>query len=139
MNTKITNAHIISLINVFNGFGDKKLPQRISYAISKNLKNLNKEYEFYQGELQKLLKNYSDFYEKDDDGNVKILPNGIPSVTPPHDTDFENELTELLSMETDVKLYKIDSDSFDYDDEKYDVLSPTEITNLMVILCEDDE
>lgn len=139
MNIKMTNAHIISIINLLNGFGNKMLPQRISYAISKNLKNLNKEYDFYQEELQKLLKRYTDYYEKDDDGNIKILPNGIPSVQEPHNKDFENELSELLSMESDITLYKIDASVFDYDDAKYDALSPAEITTLMGILCDDEE
>ena len=53
-NKKITNAILISFIKILDGVSKKKMPQKISYAITKNIINLSKEYECYITELEKI-------------------------------------------------------------------------------------
>ena len=44
---KTNNFIIINLLNVLNGYGNKRLPQKISYAITRNLMVIEKEYKKY--------------------------------------------------------------------------------------------
>lgn len=136
---KMTNAQIINTLNAINGFTEKKLPQKISYAISKNHLALENEYKFYQESLTKLIKSYEEYFVKDEDGEIKFMQNGIPEITPPHDAEFTEELAELLSVEVEITPYKISEDVFDYDDSKFDPLSPSEIEVLILLLCEEEK
>ena len=134
---KITNVGIINTMQFLNKYSDKKLPQKISYAISRNKHYLEDEYSVYQESLEKLIRSYNEYFEKDDDGNIKTHENGIPFIDLDHDQDFREELAQLLSMEVEVKKYTIPMESFDYDDNgKYELLSANDIDNLINILCE---
>ena len=52
---KIKNLELIVIINILSSFNDKKLPQKISYAITRNYMILEKEYQYYDKEEQQLL------------------------------------------------------------------------------------
>ena len=133
---KMTNAQIINTLNAINGFTERKLPQKISYAITKNHIALESEYKVYQEALSKLIKNYEEYYIKNENGEIQFMQNGIPKIDPPHDNEFTEELAELLSVETEIDTYKISEELFDYDDPKFDPLSPSEIEMLIKLLCD---
>lgn len=133
---KITNYTMVNVLNALNNFGDKKLPQKISYAITKNIMIFRKEYECYEREFKKLLAKYDKDIEKDVDGNIVQNKDGIPVVNGEASKDFYNELNELLRIELDVNIYQIPSDVFDYEDsERYDAMSASEIIQLQSIMC----
>lgn len=133
---KITNYTMVNVLNALNNFVDKKLPQKISYAITKNIMIFRKEYECYEREFKKLLTKYDKDIEKDVDGNMVQNKDGIPVVNGEASKDFYNELNELLRIELDVNIYQIPSDVFDYEDsERYDAMSASEIIQLQSIMC----
>ena len=133
---KITNYTMVNVLNALNNFGDKKLPQKISYAITKNIMIFRKEYKCYEREFKKLLAKYDKDIEKDVDGNMVQNKDGIPVVNGEASKDFYNELNELLRIELDVNIYQIPSDVFDYEDsERYDAMSASEIIQLQSIMC----
>lgn len=137
---KIKNSEIVSMLKVLSSFGNKKLPQKISYAITKNNIIISKEYKYYSEALEKIISNYSEYTEKDSNGNPLLQPSGLPKILEEYNDVFNNEVIELLNIETDVNLYIIDENCFDYDDAigKYDVLSPIEIIQLQQVLCKGD-
>lgn len=136
---KITNVGIINMLQLFNKYSDKKFPQKISYAINRNKLYLDEEYKVYQDSLEKLMKSYQDYFEKDDDGNLKTHENGIPFISSPHDQEFNEELAELLSLEVEVNKYSIPMEAFDYDDNgRYELLSANDIGILTNLLCEEN-
>ena len=49
------------------------------------------------------------------------------------------EINDLLSLEVEVGRFYIDESTFDYDDSKYDVLTPKDMFALMDFLCCKDE
>ena len=49
------------------------------------------------------------------------------------------EINDLLSLEVEVGRFYIDESTFDYDDSKYDVLTPKDMFALMDFLCRKDE
>ena len=133
----LKNKDILARVNVLNEYCAKRFPQRISYAITRNVMIFSDEIESYNKELKKILDNYKEYYVKDGDGNPKIdKANGLPIIMPEHSNDFMREIMELLEIEIDVKPYFIEESLFDYDDEKYDAMSAIDIINLQNILCD---
>ena len=133
------NIEIINAIKILENYLNAKLPQKISYAISRNYKYLADEYKVYQESVAKLIKSYDSYIEKDEKGNYKYHENsGFPLMQADKEGEFKEELAELLSIDVDVKTYKIDPEIFDYDDAgRYQVLTVNDITALMNILCDE--
>lgn len=133
----LKNKDILARVNVLNEYCAKRFPQRISYAITRNVMIFSDEIESYNKELKKILDNYKEYYVKDGEGNPKIdKANGLPIIMPEHSNDFMREIMELLEIEIDVKPYFIEESLFDYDDEKHDAMSAIDIINLQNILCD---
>ena len=107
----------------------------------RNLDNFQKENQFYEKSLNKIIESYKDFLVKDSDGNLVISKLGIPTVDESHIEDYNNEISELISLEVDVKIYQVPESIFDYEDSngKYDTLSGSEILKLVKIFGETDE
>ena len=134
---KMSNYTMVNVLNTLNSFGNKKLPQKISYAITRNIMIFRKEYEFYEREFGKLLVKYDKDIEKDVDGNIVHNKDGVPVVNGEASKDFYNELNELLMIELDISIYQISPEVFDYEDsERYDAMSASEIIQLQSILCD---
>ena len=138
MKNTYTNRDIIAILNTLNQYQNSKLPQKISYAITKNTMVYSKEYECYEKELTKLKETYDEYIVKNDKGEIEIGNFGIPKFK---DTSVEKEfitkLNELLSIEVEVNAYHINEECFNYDDtnNKYDSLSPSEMLYLQRVLC----
>lgn len=133
---KMSNYTMVNVLNTLNSFGNKKLPQKISYAITRNIMIFRKEYEFYEREFKKLLVKYDKDIEKDVDGNMVHNKDGVPVVNGEASKDFYNELNELLMIELDISIYQISPEVFDYEDsERYDAMSASEIIQLQSIIC----
>lgn len=136
---KIKNIDIVNITNLLGACSNKKLPQRIAYAIMKNMKALDKDLCIYQEMLRKIFDAYKQYSEKDKNGDVKLNEHGIPIVDKEHNESFYNEINDLLSLEVDVELYKIQEDIFDYDEgDRYDSLSAQEMINLHEVLCKNE-
>lgn len=132
------NIEIVRVFNELMKYSDKKMPQKISYAVTKNLLILQAEYQCYEKELKKLYASYADKTKKDEKGNPMVYENGIPRIKEEFVKEFEKDLSELLSIEADVKPYLISEDVFDYSDDtgRYDSLSPNDIVFLQTVMCE---
>lgn len=134
---KVRNIDLINYNNILNGFAEKHLPQKIGFAITKNIITISKELEPYQKSLEKVIENYKDFFVKDENDEIVRLSVGIPEVDTDHMDDYIKDVDELLSVEIDVELYTIEEAVFDYEDsERYDAMSATDILALRSVLCE---
>ena len=137
---KLTNFELITMFNTLDGYANKKLPQKISYAITKNIIILRGECECYEKELQKLFSEYDDKAVKDDKGNTKYNQYNIPIIQKEFSEDFDKELSELLNIQLDISLYTVDDSVFDYEDsDRYDCLTPFDIVKLQDIICKHEE
>jgi hypothetical protein len=112
-------------------------PVKISFAITKNLISIGKEYKIYEEQLKKIIDSYSQYFEKDENGNIKMDNNGLPEISDEvQNANLYDEVNELLSIEIDLDLHPIDEKVFDYEDsDRYSPLSPVEIMQLQNILC----
>ena len=138
---KYRNIDVVQIVTFLDKISERKLPQKINYAIMRNLDNFQKENQFYEKSLNKIIESYKDFLVKDSDGNLVISKLGIPAVDESHIEDYNNEISELISLEVDVKIYQVPESIFDYEDSngKYDTLSGSEILKLVKIFGKTDE
>lgn len=133
---KMTNYTLVNLVNALEAYRNKKLPQKISYAITRNVMLATSEYQIYEAQLNKIMEEHSDKMVKGKDGKLIINEIGIPEVEKAVKQEYLNAIADLLNIEIDVDIYTIDESVFDYEDSnKYDVLSPNEIIELQSILC----
>lgn len=132
---------MVNVMNILDSYSNKKLPQRISFAITKNLLKIRKEYEAYEIELKKLFQEYSDYFITDDNGNQVTNNFGVPMVSEDKSEEYNRKIKELLDVEIDMDFYQIDLECFDYDDRNgvYDSLSVNEIATLQSMMCKSDE
>lgn len=137
---KMKNAEIVMNLNNLSRLAEKRLPQRISYAMTKNNMILAKEYEVYSKELEKLNKEYDGHMIKNDKGEIELHPSGIPKVDTKVEKEYYGKINELLNIEIEVDLYKIDEECFNYDDteSRYDSLSFAEQMILRPLLVKMD-
>lgn len=134
---KIKNIDLVGMLNILEEYSNKRLPQKISFAITKNLISLGNDADCYSKAINKIFEKYADYVIKDKNGNIKYKEQGIPLVDENHIKAFEEEIGELLNIEIDANLYKIDISVFDYEDtDRYDSLSAIDIIKLQSILCD---
>ena len=137
---KVTNYSMINIMNILNAYSSKKLPQKISYAITRNLISISDEYSYYENALKKIFEKYNADIIRDTDGNIQYYESGVPVVNDNVKDKYNNEIEELLQIEIDINMYYISRDSFDYSDESgiYDAMSARDIITLESILCDNE-
>lgn len=138
---KYKNIEVVSIVNFLNSISEKKLPQKISYAIMRNTSNFQKECNYYEQALKKILEGYKDFFVKKSDNELVMTSIGVPLVDNKHIKEYMEEIQELLDIEVEIQIYKIDSKDFDYEDPngKYDVLTVKELLQLTNLFCKEDK
>ena len=138
---KYRNIDVVQIVTFLDKISERKLPQKINYAIMRNLDSFQKENQFYEKSLNKIIESYKDFLVKDSDGKFVISNIGVPMVDENHIEDYNNEIAELINLEVDVKIYQIPESIFDYEDAdgKYDTVSGSEILRLVKIFGTTDE
>ena len=138
---KYKNIEVVQIVRFLDKISERKLPQKINYAIMKNLDSFQKENQFYEKSLNKIIESYKDFLVKDSEGNFVISDIGVPMVDKDHIEDYKNEISELINLEVDVKIYQVPESIFDYEDAngKYDAVSGSEILKFVKIFGEKNE
>lgn len=135
-----TYLEIVQTLNILHDFSEKKLPQKISHAITQNIIILLDHYQVYQIQLKKIYSDYTEYMETDNEGNVKCDEHGIPNVAESVYDEFRNQVMELLNIKVNYTPYYINENLFDYDDNGiYSPLSPNDNIILHSILCRKDE
>lgn len=135
---KMKNQKVINTINLLDSFSEKKLPQKISYAIIKNILLLKNEYNIINTGLEKIFNQYKDYFIVNDNNELIRNRNGIPTLSDENKKEeMYTQLSELLNIEIEIPIYTISLDYFNYDDNNiYDVLTPQDIMTLSSILCD---
>lgn len=107
---KISNEKLVNSVGVLGKLANTELPIKISYTLSKNITNIDKELAIYNKERQKLINKYG---EKDSDGKLKAKEDGTINILSAD--SFNKDLKELLQIETEVDIQLIDLDSINTD------------------------
>lgn len=101
---KLSNERLINSVGVLSKLNNSELAVKTSYKLSKNIKTLDKEIVLFNEEKQKLINKYA---VKNEKGENKI-ENGNFEIADRE--NFNKEYRELLDIEVDVKIEKINID-----------------------------
>lgn len=61
---KYRNIDVVQIVTFLDKISERKLPQKINYAIMRNLDSFQKENQFYEKSLNKIIESYKDFFSK---------------------------------------------------------------------------
>ena len=119
---KLSNEKILNTINVLGNLNNTQLPIKLAYAISKNINKIDIELKTYNDEKAKLINKYA---EKDKEGKVISNEHGHIIIEEKHKEDWNNDISELLSIENEIDIHKIQLD--DLLNANYNI-SPAELS-----------
>ena len=103
---KLTNRQIVDSIAAIQALNVLKLPVKASFRIAKTARTIDEVLVDYNETMRKLREEYA---EKDEDGKIKVDGDIIVF----HDMDgFMKAREELLGIETEVNIKKVDLDDF---------------------------
>lgn len=119
---KLSNEKILNTINVLGNLNNTQLNIKLAYAISKNINKIDIELKTYNDEKVKLINKYA---EKDKEGNVISDEHGHIIIEEKHKEDWNNDISELLSIENEIDIHKIQLD--DLLNANYNI-SPAELS-----------
>ncbi len=100
-NSEITAA-FINLGNIINQ--NEKLPVRLSYAITRNIRALEPLNKAFEEERNKLLDMYN---VKDADGRPEYVKTNKIEIAEEYKAAWEKEIRELLNIDTEFKPHRI--------------------------------
>lgn len=124
---KMTNQEIINFAGLM--LGDRHLPVKIAFAIHKNARTIEPAFKAYGETRKKLIEQYA---KKDAEGKPIVEDDNYII----EDAEqFNVDMNELLTEETEVEVHKVHYDEFaKLDDPKYDALTVSEmsILNFMI-------
>ena len=126
---KIKNSQIVNFINGVTNLKEKKLPIKLGYAITRNIKIMDPVATSYEEERQKILGKYA---EKDDSGKFKVEDGSyiISDIS-----GYEREMEELLGIENEMQLHTVTIEEIEKCDmEQFDSLSVQDITLLDLMM-----
>lgn len=119
---KLSNEKILNTINVLGNLNNTQLNIKLAYAISKNINKIDIELKTYNDEKVKLINKYA---EKDKEGKVISDEHGHIIIEEKHKEDWNNDISELLSIENEIDIHKIQLD--DLLNANYNI-SPAELS-----------
>ena len=119
------------------GVKAKKLPVKMSFILSRNLKKMEEVVSDIDGKRNDLLGLYG---EKDDNGQLKVGENGEITVPAPDVPKFWADMGEVLNADIDITLDKVSmSDVEKCDQDGYDALTVEEVGALEIMLEDSKE
>lgn len=127
---KLSNEKILNTINVLGNLNNTQLPIKVAYAISKNINKIDIELKTYNDEKVKLINKYA---EKDKEGKVISDEHGYIIIEEKHKEDWNNDILELLSIENEIDIHKIQLD--DLLNANYNI-SPAELSMIDFMIVE---
>lgn len=128
----LTLGEIRDKYKVFVVISSKKLPIKLSYAISKNLSVLEKEANLIDDNRIKLAEAYA---EKNPDGTPIIDKNKCYVINEAALPSLNKEIAEYYRTVTSIDICKANIKELDkLEDSRYDALSPAEISALDFML-----
>jgi len=123
MNMKL--SEVIFRSNVLANLADKRLPYKLSYAISKNLSKFQDEMKLINEGKNRIVEEYA---LKDEDGRIKTKDDKY---------DFgdnkevaESEYQSYMETETEVNILTVPMSVLEIEDSRFDVLTVAQIVAL---------
>lgn len=123
---KLKNSILIESVDILGKLNNAVLPVRASYKLAKSLKEIESELVIFNEQKQKLINKYG---KKDKDGNVEVGENGMIDIE--DISGWSVEYNDLLGLEVDLNLLKIDANDLFESDFKISAIELSKIDYLI--------
>lgn len=124
----LTNLEIFNFINSCKEMVMKNLPLKLAYCLRYNMNILTPYYQACEEERMKLIKKYA---IKDENGSPVVTDGEL---TFANDSIYI-ELNELLSIQNEIEVRKIDIDIVERtEEEQFDNITTEELNNIMFMI-----
>lgn len=101
---------VLSLQEFYVAVKDKKLPLKTAYKLSRLMKRVEEEIQFYNQEFNKIL----DEYAKKENNNFVFSKDGTSiEIIPGKEEECNNKIIELKTLEVDLNNFSFTLDEFD--------------------------
>ena len=129
---KMKNSEIVAFLNTCAGLREKHLPVRLAYAIKKNMVAVQEAATAYMEEREELIARDA---KKDKKGEYLVKDSCYVFE---NKDEFEKDMSELLAIETAVKIHTVSIDVVEKcdDDQKYDPLTMEELDVIEFMITE---
>lgn len=129
-------SEIQRIYSALMGIKVKKLPIKMSFILSRNLKKMEEVVQDIENRRNDLLNTYG---EKGEDGQLKVGDNGEITVPAPDVPKFMTDMGEVLNANIEIALDKVSmADVEKCDQDGYDNLTVEEVGALECMLDEGD-
>ena len=126
---KIKNSQMVLFMNGTADIQKKKLPIKLGYAITKNLKQMESIAAAYEEERQKILDKYA---EKDGNGEYMVKNEAYVI---PEQKAYEAEMQELLGIDNEMDIHTVPFAELEKCDcGQFDALSVQDISLLEIMI-----
>ena len=124
---KLTNQQILNFVN--SAITAKKLPVKLAYGISVNLKSIESALVAYNKQREELIEKY---VKKDDDGNPLVENNYYVFEDK---TGWDESIAELLEAEAEVSITQVAEKALEKcDNPEFDTLTVTELSAIQFMI-----
>ena len=96
---KITMEQVFKVLDIYRRVKGLKVQAKIAYKFNKLCSSLEKDADFYNEELNKIVQQYG---EKEEDGSFKRTPDGGIQVKEGQIELAQKDINNLLALEVDV-------------------------------------
>ena len=101
---------VLSLQDFYVAVKDSKLPLKTAYKLSRLMKRVEEEMQFYNQEFSKIL----DEYAKKENNNFVFSKDGTSiEIIPGKEEECNNKIIELKTLEVDLNNFSFTLDEFD--------------------------
>jgi len=102
---KLTLRQIAMSVPGFNELSRKEMPIKVSFAVARNLKQLQEEQQLFEKKRTELFEKYGNPVEGGQPGQYQVKPESID--------EFQKAQNELLDCEVDVDVTTIDPETLE--------------------------
>ena len=130
---KLKNIEVINMLQALANLAEKHLPVKLSYAMARNISELQRISADIEKERQKLIQEYAVL---GNDGQPQIKKNeaGQDTYDLRDETAYKEEYVQLLEAENDFEPHYISEAELEAQSDKYDVLTVAEMLSLAFMI-----
>ncbi|RZT02898.1 hypothetical protein [Cuneatibacter caecimuris] len=130
---KMKNIEVINTLQTLAALAEKRLPVKVSYAVARNISELQKISADIEKERQKLIQEYAVL---GDDGKPRTKKNedGQDAYELRDEAAYKEEYVQLLEAENDFEPHYISEAELESQSDRYDVLTVAEMMSLAFMI-----
>lgn len=130
---KMKNIEVINTLQTLAALAEKRLPVKVSYAVARNISEMQRISADIEKERQKLIQEFA-VLGNDGQPRTKKNEDGQDAYELRDEAAYKEEYIQLLEAENDFEPHYISEAELETQSEKYDVLTVAEMMTLAFMI-----